>query len=131
MFGVYDGEYGALERVADHVAAPPPFSRGSGSGKSWPARVLAAGAIERPMVFGGNDRPGVMLASARSVPMSIASRRARTARRGLHDQRRWLAYRGDLARAGIEVVAVIDPRTERCRRGSCAATGCSIHLGAA
>ena len=26
--------------------------------------VLAAGAIERPIVFGGNDRPGVMLASA-------------------------------------------------------------------
>ena len=26
--------------------------------------VLAAGALERPIVFGGNDRPGVMLASA-------------------------------------------------------------------
>ena len=26
--------------------------------------VLAAGAIERPLVFGGNDRPGVMLAGA-------------------------------------------------------------------
>ncbi|MEO8278470.1 MAG: sarcosine oxidase subunit alpha family protein [Ideonella sp.] len=26
--------------------------------------VLATGAIERPLVFGGNDRPGVMLASA-------------------------------------------------------------------
>ena len=26
--------------------------------------VLAAGAIERPIVFGGNDRPGVMLAGA-------------------------------------------------------------------
>ena len=26
--------------------------------------VLAAGAIERPIVFGDNDRPGVMLAGA-------------------------------------------------------------------
>ena len=26
--------------------------------------VLAAGALERPIVFGGNDRPGVMMASA-------------------------------------------------------------------
>ena len=26
--------------------------------------VLAAGAIERPLVFGDNDRPGVMLAGA-------------------------------------------------------------------
>ena len=29
--------------------------------------VLATGAIERPLVFAGNDRPGVMLASARAA----------------------------------------------------------------
>ena len=41
------------------------ISRASGCGRSSPsARVLAAGAIERPIVFGGNDRPGVMMASA-------------------------------------------------------------------
>ena len=26
--------------------------------------ILATGAIERPLVFNGNDRPGIMLASA-------------------------------------------------------------------
>ena len=29
-----------------------------------PRTILATGAIERPMVFSGNDRPGVMLAGA-------------------------------------------------------------------
>ena len=40
-------------------------SRGSACGASWrSAPCWRAGAIERPIVFGGNDRPGVMLASA-------------------------------------------------------------------
>ena len=29
-----------------------------------PAVVLATGAIERPLVFPGNDRPGILLAGA-------------------------------------------------------------------
>jgi sarcosine oxidase subunit alpha len=64
VFGVYDGgTYGAVERVADHlpVAAGP-------RQRLWKivARrsVLASGAIERPLVFGNNDLPGVMLAGA-------------------------------------------------------------------
>src|SRR5262249_22987333 len=54
-----------LERVTDHKAV-------AGSGeprhRHWVIRagavVLATGAFERPLVFPGNDRPGVMLASA-------------------------------------------------------------------
>lgn len=53
-----------VERVGDHLA-------GNGAAvrqRLWEVRakrvVLAAGAIERPLVFPGNDRPGVMLASA-------------------------------------------------------------------
>ena len=39
-------------------------ARVSGSGGSGPSQVvLATGAIERPLVFCNNDRPGVMLAS--------------------------------------------------------------------
>jgi methylglutamate dehydrogenase subunit C len=66
VFGVYDANtYGALQRVADHLPTPPP---GQPRQRLWRivARqtVLASGALERPIVFGGNDRPGVMLAAA-------------------------------------------------------------------
>ncbi len=66
VFGVYDGgTYGALERVADHLQAPPPFQPRQRYWQIVAKRaVLASGAIERPLVFGGNDRPGVMLAGA-------------------------------------------------------------------
>ena len=65
-FGAYDGEvYGLIERVSDHLATPP---EGQPRQRYWLVRarnaVLATGAIERPLVFGNNDLPGVMLASA-------------------------------------------------------------------
>ena len=56
---------GLNERITDHLATPPsqlPRER------LWQVRarhvVLATGAIERPLVFPGNDRPGIMLAGA-------------------------------------------------------------------
>jgi len=66
VWGYYDGNtIAALERVADHMA-----ERRSGEPRHrhWTIRagkvVLATGAFERPLVFPGNDRPGIMLASA-------------------------------------------------------------------
>ena len=66
VFGVYDGNtFGALERVADHLPLPAAHQPRQRLWKIVARRtVLAAGALERPIVFGGNDRPGVMLASA-------------------------------------------------------------------
>ena len=56
---------GLNQRLTDHLAAPHPDSPRE---RQWQVRakevVIAAGAIERPMVFPGNDRPGIMLASA-------------------------------------------------------------------
>ena len=56
---------GLVERVTDHLAAP---SKLLPRERLWLVRaervVLATGAIERPLVFPGNDRPGVMLAGA-------------------------------------------------------------------
>jgi sarcosine oxidase subunit alpha len=53
------------ERLTDHLAAAP---EGSPRERQWQVRarevVLATGAIERPLVFPGNDRPGIMLAGA-------------------------------------------------------------------
>ena len=65
--GYYDYNYiTALEKVTDHL--------GPGNGgdaprqRFWKIRpkqvVIAAGSIERPLVFADNDRPGVMLANA-------------------------------------------------------------------
>ncbi len=66
VFGVYDhGQYGAVERVSDHLAVPPPYQPRQRYWKIVAKRVvLAAGASERPIAFAGNDRPGVMLAGA-------------------------------------------------------------------
>lgn len=63
--GVYDtGTYGALERVSNHLASP---KTGAALETFWQIvakqSVLAAGAIERPVAFPMNDRPGVMMAS--------------------------------------------------------------------
>lgn len=56
---------GLNERLTDHLAEPPP---GAPRERQWQVRarevVLATGAIERPLVFPGNDRPGIMLAGA-------------------------------------------------------------------
>lgn len=65
--GYFDYNYiTALEKVTDHLGpgkgGPAPRQR------FWKIRasqvVIAAGSIERPLVFADNDRPGVMLANA-------------------------------------------------------------------
>src|SRR6185437_11207534 len=65
VFGCYDGgTFGAVERVADHIPVPAPRQPRQRLWRIVTKRtVLATGAIERPIVFGNNDRPGVMLAS--------------------------------------------------------------------
>ena len=66
VFGVYDhGQYGAVERVGDHLPMPVEHQPRQRYWKIVAKRaVLAAGASERPIAFAGNDRPGVMLAGA-------------------------------------------------------------------
>ncbi|MCJ8337858.1 MAG: sarcosine oxidase subunit alpha family protein [Pseudomonadales bacterium] len=66
VYGYYDtNTLGAVERVADHLAKPAPYQPRQ---RHWTIRaeqvVLTTGALERPPVFAGNDRPGVMLATA-------------------------------------------------------------------
>lgn len=66
VFGYYDHNVlGAVERVSDHLAVPPPYGVRQ---RYWAIRarqvVLATGGIERLVAFPDNDRPGVMLASA-------------------------------------------------------------------
>lgn len=65
-FGWYQDNFvGLLERLTDHLDAPAP---GAARERLWQVRtreaVIAAGAIERPLVFPDNDRPGIVLADA-------------------------------------------------------------------
>jgi sarcosine oxidase subunit alpha len=65
-FGYFPHNLVALnERLTDHLAAPAALQPRE---RQWQVRarevVLATGAIERPLVFPGNDRPGIMLAGA-------------------------------------------------------------------
>jgi sarcosine oxidase, subunit alpha len=61
-FGIYDDNLVALRESLE------PSTPASARERVWHVRarevVLATGAIERPLVFAGNDVPGVMLASA-------------------------------------------------------------------
>lgn len=64
--GLYDGNLAACVERREHLS--PNAARGEARQVlvhiTYKTLVLAAGAIERPLVFSNNDRPGVMLASA-------------------------------------------------------------------
>ncbi len=112
VFGVYDGgTYGALQRVSDHLPVPPAHQPRQRYWRIAAKRaVLASGAIERPIVFGGNDRPGIMMASAMRTYLNryaVAPGRRVAVFTTNDDGWRTAA---DLARHGVEVAAVIDSR---------------------
>jgi sarcosine oxidase subunit alpha len=74
--------------------------------------VLATGALERPIPFADNDRPGVMLASAaQAYANQYAVRPGGRAVLFTNNDSAYGAAR-DLAAAGIEVAAVVDARPE-------------------
>ncbi|MCL4181994.1 MAG: sarcosine oxidase subunit alpha family protein [Burkholderiaceae bacterium] len=113
VFGAYDNMvFGLLERVGDHLAVPDPHDVRQ---RLWVVRarqaLYATGMIERPLVFGNNDLPGVMLASA---ARTYANRYAVLAGRKVvvftnNDSAYEAAF--DLAAAGASV-AMVDPRRE-------------------
>jgi sarcosine oxidase subunit alpha len=111
-FGYYPHNHlGLVERVTDHQAAPNPEHPRE---RLWQVRagevVLAAGALERPLTFPDNDRPGIMLADAA---------RSYVARYGVRPGRRAvIAVANDsgyhaalvLAEEGVEIAAIADIR---------------------
>jgi sarcosine oxidase subunit alpha len=104
---------GLAERVTEHLASPNPDLPRE---RLWQVRakrvVLAAGAIERPLVFPGNDRPGTLLAGAARTYAARYGVKAgtRAVLVAAHDG----AYRDaiDLFHAGIGIEAIVDPRAE-------------------
>lgn len=113
-FGYYDHNFvGLIQNRTNNVAHGVD---GRSRQRIWRVRakqvILATGAIERPLIYSDNDRPGCMLAGAL---------RAYANRYGVKPGARHViftnnddAYRSaiDLKASGADVAAVIDVRTE-------------------
>lgn len=111
VYGAFDhGIYGAVERITDHL----PKSNGAPRQILWriysKRAILSAGATERPIAFGNNDRPGIMLAGAV---------RAYVNRWGVTPGKRVAIFTNnddgwrtatDLIGRGVDIAAVIDCR---------------------
>jgi heterotetrameric sarcosine oxidase alpha subunit len=134
-WGYYDGDtITALERVADHKSSA---RAGEPRHRHWTIRagkvVLATGALERPLVFPGNDRPGVMLAGAaeRYAGEYGVVPGEKVAFFTNNDG----AYRSALAlhEAGCRIVAIIDVRDEvsQAARALAVRTGAELLTGRA
>jgi sarcosine oxidase subunit alpha len=113
VVGAYDhGVYGALERVGLHMADPAGRARECFWRIVARRAILAAGALERPVAFPMNDRPGVMTAGAVRAYVNrwgVAPGR-RVAVFGNNDSAHATALA--LRAAGVEVGAVIDARPD-------------------
>ncbi len=123
VFALHDGNLALLEeRTGIHER------------RLWKLRagqiVLAAGALERPLVFPGNDRPGIMLATA--VRRYIAEFAVRPGRRAVIVTNNDSAYDAvaDLAAAGIETAAIVDLRSACSEDAMERAAGVPVHAGA-
>nr|WP_246737705.1 sarcosine oxidase subunit alpha family protein [Nordella sp. HKS 07] len=101
-----------FERVADHD--PALLAKGTPRHRLWKVRakevILATGALERPIAFANNDRPGIMLATAA---------RGLVERYGVSPGMKGVVFTNNddayltalsLKRAGSNVAAIIDVR---------------------
>jgi sarcosine oxidase, subunit alpha len=111
-FGYFPHNFiGLNERLTDHLTQPAP---GQPRERLWQVRaravVLATGAIERPLVFPGNDRPGIMLAGAAQTYLNQYG--VRVGNRVVVVTAGDAAYQSalDLHAAGVAVAAVADVR---------------------
>ncbi len=114
VWGYYDGNIlAAVERVADHRA-----ERRSGEPRQrhWVIRaqhvILATGAAERPIVFPGNDIPGVMLADAlveHALKYAVLPQGPVTF---FTNNDSAYAAALDLSRLGVTVSAIVDVRRD-------------------
>lgn len=111
-FGWHDHHFVTLlERRSDHL--PPGVTDGPRQ-RLWRVRarqiIVATGAVERPLVFGNNDRPGVMAASAVSAYLNRYA--VTPGQRAVVFTNNDSAYRTvlDLLAARVEVAAVVDTR---------------------
>ncbi|MEH2474764.1 sarcosine oxidase subunit alpha [Nitrobacteraceae bacterium AZCC 2161] len=111
-FGWYPHNFlGLCERITDHLAkADPKLPRE----RLWQVRakevVLATGALERPLVFPDNDRPGIMMAEAARIYANRFG--VKPGDRAVIFTACDSAYRAalDLKAAGVTIAAIADLR---------------------
>ncbi len=133
--GVYEGNLvTAVERIND-THAPAPHNPQSPRQRLWKIRaarvVLASGALERPLVFSNNDRPGIMLAGA--VHTYVSKYAVSPGSCAVVFTNNDSAYRTVFAlhERGVKVAAVVDireqPRADLAQRTRDA--GIALHTG--
>ncbi len=133
VYGLFDDNTAAaVERVADHKPVP---QRHEPRQRHWTihagAIVLATGAFERPLVFEGNDRPGVMLASAAAhyaTAHGVAVGRAPVLMTN-NDSGYHAAF--TLQDSGVAISAIVDPRPEPPLAQTAATRSIKVHSGSA
>ncbi len=135
--GYYADNFVCLwEKVTDHL----PIAEQDGRlprQRLWRVRakqvVLATGAIERPLVFHQNDRPGIMLASAvRTYIHRYGVRPCRSAVIFANNDSAW-ASAFDLQDSGAVVAGIVDIRAEPGEHlmRQAAESGIAVHAGSA
>lgn len=111
VYGAFDhGIYGALEKKTDHLRS----ANGKPRNIAWKIysgrAILCAGATERSIAFGNNDRPGVMLAgSVRAYANRWGVATGQSIAVFTNNDDGWRTA-NDLVAAGANVAAVIDSR---------------------
>ncbi|MDP9091337.1 MAG: sarcosine oxidase subunit alpha family protein [Pseudomonadota bacterium] len=131
-FGYFPHNFiGLNQRLTEHLDSPPDHLPRE---RMWQVRarsvVLATGALERPLIFPGNDRPGVMLAGAAHTYLHrygvrVGSKAVIVA---CDDEAYQTAL--DLQGAGVEIAAIADVRATLEGPWAAAARGAGINISA-
>ncbi|WP_411045479.1 FAD-dependent oxidoreductase [Thalassospira lucentensis] len=102
---------GLCQKLTDHLEKP---AASTPRERMWRVRakqvILAQGALEKPLVFDGNDRPGVMLAGSAQTYLNRYGVRVgnNVVVVTSHDSAWYAAF--DLASAGTKIEAIVDTR---------------------
>jgi len=112
VIGVFDhGIHAAVERVSDHLAVPLPGKPRQTLWRIYTRRAInTGGAIERPIAFENNDRPGIMLAGALRAYANRWGAVVGDRVAVFTNNDDGLRSATDLQARGVDVVAVIDSR---------------------
>ena len=127
VVGAYDqGTYAALERVGLHLPAGPHLPRECFWRIVADQAIMATGALERPIAFSNNDRPGILLASAAQTYLNRfgVTPGQKVTLFATNDHARTVARQ--LIAAGVKVVAILDSRAE-----ASVVEDCPVYRGAA
>lgn len=126
VIGAYDqGTYGALERVGLHLPDAAHLPRECFWRIVAGQAVMATGALERPIAFANNDRPGIMMASAAQTYLNRfgVTPGTRVTLYANNDNARTVARQ--LMANGVVISAILDSRPD-----ASALEDCPVYLGA-